>query len=476
MVSDSMCKDVLEKCLYMLDETKRIADSISMQYLKDGALGVLSNAMIKIDRLQEVESLISSISDDAIRSQILRDYACKLATVGRIDDALNVINNIGEEEYKFIALKAVIAGLIRRGEVDRALRVIDSLTTPSFRDELLATAAKVVASLGDIDTLSRIINEISSPTYKASAISLMISIYCAKGEIEKAVAKSNEALGALKELSDTLYMDENKRTYVKDIIAIIKKLLGIESIAISLANAGLSDESRKMINEIMNIIDNIPERDYRLDALRSLIRYASSTESKLNIEDIIEKAKAEYSSITNPYIIAQTMKEIGVYLYKSGRREEGANFLRKAVDMAVSLKESFHRDSLLREIAEDSIGAGYLEIIDKIVEELSSPSTQIKILCRMATMAYRVGDTERAYKALDGAIEISDRIVEPVWRSKSIGDILVALAELRACERVLKLLDKFIETIKTIDKNYSRATIMCEIAAEIASRIKKHST
>ena len=457
----------------MLNRSRDLILSIKDSYLRDGALGVLSNAYIKINNLNVAEQIINSISDKMIRFQILRDLASKIASLGNIEKAINITKSIENEEYRYTALKSIVTALVGRGAIEDAISVACSPLASDFKDELLKVIAYRLVDTENTELISSIIDKISDPVIKASTMGILVYLYGNHGDLNSALNASRKALEILRSTRDTIYIEEEKGAYVKDIIMTIKKLISSESIAINLARANLTNESKQVIKDIINTIEKISERDYRIDALRSIIRYASQSDVLVNIDEIVTFAYSEISKTDNVFAKSQTLKEIAIYLWKSGKRDEAIRMINESIQNALLLNESFHRDALLKEIALDCIKIGNYEAVDDIISKMGSNMTQINILCEVAKLSYKRGDMERANKSINDAIEISGKIIEPIWRAKALGGILIVLAEMRRCDMILSLLEEFTKVMEQIDKDYSKATILSETASEILTRIKK---
>ncbi|MEX0568390.1 MAG: hypothetical protein Q6363_004415 [Candidatus Njordarchaeota archaeon] len=456
---DTSCCKMLEETEKLLFESLSKIDNVDTSYLRDSALSLVALALLKSGRLEDAKRYASKIADDNLRSLTLRKI-----------DIFNPKQSLLDNSFSSVDRFDNIVYLLERSPSEqilhRAVDLINEIDNPIDRDDLISKIIFQYVKNNNLRQALDLASRIEDPINRGSIMGI-IAMHYIKTDRDQGKKLFWTAVDLILSAKEIIDVGDKGKFYVRDIKTTLRKIVEAEKIAIKMKQVGLGSDANMIINKLLEIVEKIEEKDYRIDALRFMLRTAFQSKIDIDLQRVVSLAQNLIEEIENEYVKSQVLKEIGLYLARSGSIEFADNLIQRSISLAKNVKEDFQRESLLKEIAMDSLKAGLMGIPVVILNIIEDKKFKIDILVELFQHYVYRGFEEKANDTIKEAIEIANSIIQPEWKARALKQIIIALGKMKRCEQMFRLLEKLRDTIEQIPNIYSQITIIADTTMQI---------
>ncbi|WP_242911433.1 trypsin-like peptidase domain-containing protein [Actinomadura terrae] len=410
--------------------------------------------------------------------------ALAAAARGRYGDAERIVGVIDRPRLRVSAFADLARAAYGEGEYGRAGRFLtlaeqrlDDMDADTL-DSVAAELATAAARTADLDTAERLVARVADPVTRVSALAGVARLAHTLGHTTAAArmlaagerrlpgfdADSHDAvavtLAAAAVATGDLAMAERLATRVADSRSRVEALL-----AVCAASRDRLRTLRRKVGQEIRALRNMRVRGALLCALA---RVTADSGNPGQAGKLLAEAETAVHTIaiTNAEPRCRGLIELAVTAAAIGDGERAGRLLREAEDLAATHVDEHRHQRALSNIAYAAVQIGQLDLAERTVTVMQSarlPFPAWNTLTLIAARAAADGETARAVRLNEQALEIAKRMHDPKVRGAALASI--AAAALRA-----GLLDQARDIVDDDSRHYHRqGPIWRDIALAIAA-------
>jgi tetratricopeptide (TPR) repeat protein len=456
--------------------------------------------------LTKALNLSQSIKDSSRRDELLIEIVAQFAEIGEDKQALAITRNKIKDINQQAKALLLLNDLYRlTGNNDKALQILQTAKAMVLDKKLDFRRGGIVAKYAEIGQYKQALElakTLTSDYDKAEAGLAIARIFFNVGQYDNAfeVAKSM-GVGFLDIPRADIYPGADL------LVAIAKKY----------TQAG-------QYNLALEVTKAIPQKDYRISALRAIARQYNSVGQKDKAAEVLTEAfgiaktwtpfvydgpqilqgsngdilaeiAGDYADIGQYNQAMQVIEAIGdknnAVAHKAeallkiasaygrvGQKQQAAEILSQALELRQTIQLEYNTTRLLPIIAVTQAEAGQYDKAIQTTAAIADPTDKTKTLLEIASVCQRVGQKSQVATILSQAVQVAQTIKgesSTSWtyspgyrlypqRIETLLEIAQAYRSVGQKEQAAKVLSQALEFTQTIEDNHARSGTLAEIA------------